>query len=62
VLDRAERVLTDFAGRYGVPAPRITLALTFLWFGTLKITNDALVGAFVADTVSWVPGAGDHGR
>lgn len=56
VLDRAEHVLTDFAGRYGVPALRITLALTFLWFGALKITNDTPVGAFVADTVSWIPG------
>jgi putative oxidoreductase len=32
------------------------LALTFLWFGALKITNDTPVGDFVANTVSWVPG------
>jgi putative oxidoreductase len=56
MLGRAEHALTELAGRYGLPALRVTLALTFLWFGALKITNDTPVGDFVADTVSWIPG------
>jgi putative oxidoreductase len=44
------------AGRYGVVALRVTLALTFLWFGALKVTGDTPVGDFVARTVDWVPG------
>jgi putative oxidoreductase len=56
MLGRAEHALTALASRYGAPALRVTLALTFLWFGALKITNDTPVGAFVADTVSWIPG------
>src|SRR5262245_38999229 len=56
MLSRAERTLTELAGRYGLPALRVTLALTFLWFGALKITNDTPVGDFVAGTVSWIPG------
>ena len=55
-LVRAERALIGFAGRIGVPALRLTLAITFLWFGALKITNDTPVADFVAGTVSWIPG------
>ncbi len=55
-IDRAENALMNAAARIGVPALRITLALTFLWFGALKITNDTPVGDFVASTVDWIPG------
>lgn len=55
-LVRAEHALIAFAGRIGVPALRLTLAITFLWFGALKITNDTPVADFVAGTVSWIPG------
>jgi uncharacterized membrane protein YkgB len=55
-LVRAEHALVAFAGRIGVPALRLTLAITFLWFGALKITNDTPVADFVASTVSWIPG------
>jgi hypothetical protein len=34
----------------------VSLAITFLWFGALKITNDTPVGDFVAGTVDWIPG------
>jgi putative oxidoreductase len=52
---RTEAALTTLASRIGLPALRLTLALTFLWFGALKITNDTPVADFVRDTVSWVP-------
>ena len=55
-IDRAETALMNIAGRIGVPALRLTLAITFLWFGALKITNDTPVAAFVARTVDWIPG------
>lgn len=55
-LDRAERALIGLAGRIGVPALRLTLAITFLWFGALKITNDTPVADIVANTVNWIPG------
>lgn len=56
VVQRAEDVLGGLARRYGAAALRITLAVTFLWFGALKITNDTPVGEFVARTVDWIPG------
>jgi uncharacterized membrane protein YkgB len=55
-IDRAENALMNLAGRFGAPALRITLAVTFLWFGALKVTNDTPVGDFVANTVDWIPG------
>ncbi|MGH3758103.1 hypothetical protein [Actinophytocola sp.] len=51
-----ENALIALARRIGVPALRISLAITFLWFGALKITNDTPVGDFVAGTVDWIPG------
>lgn len=55
VLVRTETALTGLAGRVGLPLLRLTLALTFLWFGALKITNDTPVAEFVDNTVNWVP-------
>jgi putative oxidoreductase len=55
-VERAEAAFIGLAGRFGVPALRVTLALTFLWFGALKITNDTPVADFVANTVNWIPG------
>lgn len=55
-IERAENAFIGLAGRIGVPALRLTLALTFLWFGALKITNDTPVAEFVANTVNWIPG------
>jgi putative oxidoreductase len=51
-----EDFFTRFARRYGATALRVTLAVTFLWFGALKVTNDTPVGDFVARTVDWIPG------
>lgn len=55
-LVRVEAAFAGLARRIGLPALRITLAMTFLWFGALKITNDTPVGDFVANTVNWIPG------
>ena len=52
----AENAFLAFARRAGLPALRVSLAITFLWFGALKITNDTPVGDFVASTVDWIPG------
>lgn len=56
LLQRAEDLAGALARRYGATALRVTLAVTFLWFGALKITNDTPVGDFVARTVDWIPG------
>ena len=53
---RTEDFLHRLARRHGATALRVSLAITFLWFGALKITNDTPVGDFVARTVDWLPG------
>lgn len=55
LIARTETALIDLAARIGRPALRLTLAVTFLWFGALKITNDTPVAEFVDNTVNWIP-------
>ena len=52
---RVEDFFIKIARRYGATALRVTLAVTFLWFGVLKITGDTPVGDFAARTVDWIP-------
>src|SRR5262245_52134896 len=54
-LNRVEGVAIQLARRLAVPAMRVALGLTFVWFGALKITNDTPVADFVANTVDWLP-------
>lgn len=35
---------------------RTSLALTFIWFGALKVAGTTPVTALVANTVAWIPG------
>ena len=35
---------------------RASLALTFIWFGALKVAGTTPVTTLVADTVAWIPG------
>jgi putative oxidoreductase len=54
-MDRAEAAVINLARRIGIPAMRVALGLTFIWFGALKITNDTPVAELVANTVNWLP-------
>lgn len=39
-FDRVDRRITNFMGRYGIPALRIALGINFFWFGILKYFPD----------------------
>jgi uncharacterized membrane protein YkgB len=52
VLD--ERIVR-FMERYGITFLRCALAVTFIWFGALKILGVSPVGDLVAQTVPWLP-------
>ena len=54
-LNRVEGTAIQLARRFGMPAMRAALGLTFVWFGALKITNDTPVADFVANTVNFLP-------
>ena len=57
-LNRVEGAAIHLARRFGIPAMRAALGLTFVWFGALKITNDTPVADFVSNTVNFVPALG----
>ena len=37
IYDRADRRITGFLARVGVPAVRVALGIVFFWFGVLKL-------------------------
>ncbi len=52
-----DSMLIRFMTVYGVRLLRIALAITFIWFGALKIFSSSPVGDLVAKTVYWFPAA-----
>jgi uncharacterized membrane protein YkgB len=51
-----ERVIR-LLSRYGILFLRVSLGLTFIWFGALKVFDVSPVAELVAGTVYWVPSA-----
>jgi len=54
---RLDHALIDLMAAHGIRLLRIALAVTFIWFGALKITGQSPVGDLVASTVYWIPPA-----
>lgn len=52
----ADRRVLGFLRRVSPWLLRASLALTFIWFGALKVAGTTPVAALVADTIAWVPG------
>ena len=52
--DRLDQALIHFMRTYGVRLLRVVLAVTFIWFGGLKILGVSPVASLVAQTVHWV--------
>lgn len=52
-----DRILIRLMTVYGIALLRIALAITFIWFGALKIVGRSPVGDLVATTVYWFPAA-----
>ncbi len=44
-----------FMTSYGIRVLRVALAVTFVWFGALKVVGRSPVGDLVAQTVYWLP-------
>ena len=47
--------LQDFLARISLPLLRIALAVVYIWFGALKLTDSTPVGELVARTVPFLP-------
>lgn len=54
---RLDHALIDLMAAHGIRLLRIALAVTFIWFGALKITGQSPVADLVASTVYWIPSA-----
>lgn len=54
---RLDRLMIDFMAAYGPRLLRVALAVTFIWFGALKIVGRSPVADLVAQTVYWLPPA-----
>lgn len=55
LFERADERVIHFLSRYGVLFLRVSLGLTFVWFGALKVFDISPVSQLVADTVYWLP-------
>lgn len=44
-----------FMSRYGILLLRLAVAITFVWFGALKVFGRSPVADLVAQTVYWIP-------
>jgi len=52
-----DRAMISFMATYGSRLVRVALAVTFIWFGALKIAGRSPVADLVAQTVYWLPPA-----
>lgn len=53
--ERLDRTMIAFMTAYGTRLLRVALAVTFIWFGALKIVGRSPVADLVAQTVYWLP-------
>ena len=54
-LDRLDRRIAGFLGRYGVRVMRYALAFVFIVFGILKPLGVSPAESLVLETVKWIP-------
>ena len=55
--ERLDRLMIDFMTANGTRLLRVALAITFIWFGALKVVGRSPVADLVAQTVYWLPPA-----
>lgn len=48
-----DRKIVQFLSQYSILFLRLALALTFIWFGVLKVIGASPVAQLVADTIPW---------
>jgi uncharacterized membrane protein YkgB len=54
-IDRIDRAASDFMERYGITILRYALAISFIWFGVLKVIGESPVEDLVKDTIYFMP-------
>ena len=54
-IEKMDRLISEFMGRWGVRALRVSLGIIFIWFGILKPMGISAAEPLVLSTVSWLP-------
>ena len=55
--ERLDHIMIAFMTAHGTRLLRVALAVTFIWFGALKVLGRSPVADLVAQTVYWLPPA-----
>lgn len=55
LFERVDERVIHFLSRHGIFFLRISLGLTFVWFGALKVFDVSPVAGLVTGTVYWLP-------
>jgi uncharacterized membrane protein YkgB len=55
LFEKVDERVIRLLSRYGIVFLRVSLGLTFVWFGALKVFDVSPVAGLVAGTVYWVP-------
>ena len=55
--ERLDHIMIAFMTAHGTRSLRVALAVTFIWFGALKVVGRSPVADLVAQTVYWLPPA-----
>jgi uncharacterized membrane protein YphA (DoxX/SURF4 family) len=54
-LDRLDRAIAEWMGKYAITCLRVALGITYLWFGALKVFGVSPVEDLLAKTVYLLP-------
>ncbi len=54
--DEMDRRVIRFMDKSAIPLLRISLAITYLWFGSLKIIGKSPISGLVSRTIFFIPG------
>ncbi len=52
-LQRLDQKLIDFSSSVSIAAVRLTLGLTFIWFGLLKVFGESPANDLITKTIYW---------
>src|SRR2546428_13460738 len=53
--ERLDHIMIAFMTAHGTRSLRVALAVTFIWFGALKVVGRSPVADLVVQTVYWLP-------
>jgi len=53
-FEKIDTAITDWMAKWSVPVLRVGIAVVFIWFGALKVTDDSPAERLIGETVVFV--------